>query len=47
MKAEKDIWQGYLNEMRHDAIEKQRQMAPTDAEIELIGHIAYVVKSFQ
>lgn len=46
MKAEKDIWQGYLNEMRHDAIEKQRQMAPTDAEIELIGHIAYVVKSF-
>ncbi len=46
MKAEKDIWQGYLNEMRHDAIEKQRKTKPTDADIELLGHIIYVVKSF-
>ena len=35
MKAEKDIWQGYLNEMRHDAIEKQRKTKPTDADIKL------------
>ena len=46
MEVEKDIWQGYLNEMRHDAIETQRQMPPTDADIELLGHVTYVVKSF-
>ncbi len=44
--TEKDIWQGYLNEMRHDAFVKQRQIPPTEADIELIGHMLYVVKSF-
>lgn len=44
--TEKDIWQGYLNEIRHDVFAKQRQVAPTEADIELLGHMLYVVKSF-
>lgn len=44
--TEKDIWQGYLNEMRHDALAKQRQVTPTEADIELLGHIIYEIKNF-
>lgn len=44
--TEKDIWQGYLNEMRHDALAKQRQTTPTEADIELLGHIIYEIKNF-
>ena len=43
---EKDIWSGYLNEMRHDAIARQKQVTPTDADIELLGRIIYYVMSF-
>ena len=43
---EKDIWAGYLNEMRHDAIAKQKQVTPTDADIELLGRVIYYVMSF-
>lgn len=44
--AEKEIWQGYLNEMRHDAFAKQKQAQPTEADIELLGHIIYEVQNF-
>ena len=43
---EKDIWAGYLNEMRHDAIARQKQVTPTDADIELLGRVIYYVTSF-
>lgn len=42
----KDIWSGYLNEMRHDAIARQKQVTPTDADIELLGRMIYYVMSF-
>lgn len=42
----KDIWSGYLNEMRHDAIARQKQVTPTDAVIELLGRMIYYVMSF-
>lgn len=42
----KDIWSGYLNEMRHDAIARQKQVTPTEADIELLGRIIYYVMSF-
>lgn len=45
MNQKKDIWNGYLNEMRHDAIAKQDRAA-ADAEIELLGRIIYYVKRF-
>ncbi len=40
-----DIWNGYLNEMRHDAIEKQKQQSPAETDIELLGRILYDVIS--
>lgn len=42
----KDIWNGYLNEIRHDAIARQKQVTPTDADIELLGRMIYYVMSF-
>lgn len=42
----KDIWHGYLNEIRHDAIARQKQVTPTDADIELLGRMIYYVMSF-
>lgn len=42
----KDIWNGYLNEIRHDAIARQKQVTPTDAVIELLGRMIYYVMSF-
>ena len=43
---EKNIWNGYLNEMRHDAIAKQKQTEPTDTDIELLERVIYFVTSF-
>lgn len=43
---ENNIWNGYLNEMRHDVIAKQAKSIPTDADIELIGRIIYYVTDF-
>ena len=45
MNQKTDIWNGYLNEMRHDAIAKQDRAA-ADTEIELLGRIIYYVKRF-
>lgn len=44
--GDKDIWNGYLNEIRHDVIAKQKQAVPTDRDIELLGRVIYYVKSF-
>lgn len=41
-----DIWSGYLNEIRHDAIARQKQVTPVDADIELLGRVIYYVTSF-
>ncbi len=43
---EKNIWNGYLNEMRHDAIARQKQTEPMDTDIELLGRVIYFVTSF-
>lgn len=43
---EKDIWSGYLNEMRHDVIAKQNQIEPEETDIELLGRVIYYVKNF-
>lgn len=45
MKNEKDIWSSYLNELRHDAIAKQRNVTPTASDIELLGRMIYHVTS--
>lgn len=46
MNEKKHIWMECLNEMRHDAIEKQKQMEPSEKSIELIGRMIYYLKSF-
>lgn len=46
MKNEKDLWTGYLKELRHDAIAKQRNVIPAESDIECLGRVLYDVTSF-
>lgn len=46
MKNEKDLWTSYLNELRHDAIAKQRNVIPAESDIECLGRVLYYVTSF-
>lgn len=38
-----DVWERYLNEMRHDAVIKQKQQSPAETDAELLGRVIYDV----
>lgn len=46
MNKEQNIWNDYLNEIRHDVIARQKQQTPTDEDIKLLGRVIYYLMSF-